>query len=62
MQLKYTLGEGFIRSLYHNNVIRGSLTRNIATHLPQVRDEIACAFNEEIPITSGMLPCFLLIS
>ncbi|EMD34619.1 hypothetical protein CERSUDRAFT_86021 [Gelatoporia subvermispora B] len=50
LQSKYTLGRDTAEDPYHIEVIREKLTRNLATLLPDVMDEIQHAFNEFIPI------------
>ena len=38
---------------YQIDTVRGSLTRNIGTMFPEVRDEIVAAFTDEIPVKDG---------
>ncbi|CCL98904.1 uncharacterized protein FIBRA_00911 [Fibroporia radiculosa] len=49
VQTKYTIAEDVISDPIHINVIRGPLTRNLATVLPAVVDEIDVSFRELIP-------------
>ncbi|KAK0230002.1 cytochrome P450 [Armillaria nabsnona] len=47
----YTFGSFTRLDPYHIGVIRGALTRNIASCFADVQDEIKAAFNDNIPIT-----------
>ena len=53
VQLRYIVGKEFTRKQYGIDVIRGTLTRNIALQFGDVRDEIMAAFGDEIPLTAG---------
>ncbi|KAF7309424.1 Cytochrome P450 [Mycena indigotica] len=44
LQTRYTLGRGIERDPYHPVVIRTSLSRNVGSRFPDVRDEIVCSF------------------
>ncbi|KAJ6568361.1 cytochrome P450 [Mycena vulgaris] len=50
LQTRYTLGRGIERDPYHPTVIRTSLSRNVGTRFPDVRDEIVCSFSELLPL------------
>jgi len=39
---------------YHMDVVRTTLTRNIAVRFSDIRDEIITAFSEEIPVSHGV--------
>ncbi len=39
---------------YHAEVVRGALTRNIATCFADVHDEMKAAFEDNIPMTKSM--------
>ncbi|EMD40104.1 hypothetical protein CERSUDRAFT_45258, partial [Gelatoporia subvermispora B] len=49
LQSKWTLGRETTEDPYHIEVIKEKLTRNLATVLPQVMDEIQHAFDDQIP-------------
>jgi hypothetical protein len=51
------LGNTLVDNLYHINVLRGALTRNIAVQFSEIRDEIMASFADEIPLTSGEMLC-----
>ncbi|THU87417.1 cytochrome P450 [Dendrothele bispora CBS 962.96] len=51
LQIDYTIGKAHRMHLYHVNVVRNNLTRNIATRFSDVRDEIMVSFAEQIPVT-----------
>ncbi|THU78323.1 cytochrome P450 [Dendrothele bispora CBS 962.96] len=51
LQVDYTIGKAQRMHLYHVNVVRNSLTRNIATRFSDVRDEIITSFADQIPVT-----------
>jgi len=45
---------------YHVDVVRNSLTRNIAAKFADVKDEIECSFGDEIPIKDGACLAYFL--
>ncbi|PBK90653.1 cytochrome P450 [Armillaria gallica] len=47
----YTFGRANRLDPYHLNVVRGALTRNIASCFVDVQDEIKAAFKDNIPMT-----------
>ncbi|KAK0499034.1 cytochrome P450 [Armillaria luteobubalina] len=49
--MDYTFGRVNRLDPYHLDVVRGALTRNIATCFADVQDEIKAAFKDNIPIT-----------
>ncbi|SJL13206.1 uncharacterized protein ARMOST_16645 [Armillaria ostoyae] len=49
--MDYTFGRSNRVDPYHLDVIRGALTRNIATCFADVQDEIKVAFRDNIPVT-----------
>ncbi|KAF7317664.1 Cytochrome P450 [Mycena kentingensis (nom. inval.)] len=51
LQTRYTLGRGIERDPYHPAVIRTSLSRNVGSRFPDIRDEIVCAFGDLLPLT-----------
>jgi len=59
-QTKYTLGFLNLDDLYHRNVIRSKLTRNITPTFDQVHDELLGAVRECIPaVGEGIVLYFL---
>ncbi|CCM00817.1 uncharacterized protein FIBRA_02859 [Fibroporia radiculosa] len=50
LQIPYTLGANIHHNPYHIPIVRSQLTRNLSTLFPDLRDEIAAAFNDEIPL------------
>ncbi|THV04409.1 hypothetical protein K435DRAFT_649215 [Dendrothele bispora CBS 962.96] len=53
MQTDYTMGKPIRINLYHFDVVKTTLTRNISARFSDVRDEIVTACAEEIPATEG---------
>ncbi|KAK7446289.1 hypothetical protein VKT23_014495 [Stygiomarasmius scandens] len=51
LQIDHTLGKSHRMHLYHVNVVRSALTKNIAVRFSDVRDEIMAAFADEIPVS-----------
>ncbi|ESK85449.1 cytochrome p450 [Moniliophthora roreri MCA 2997] len=51
LQIEHTFGPEIHYDPYHTTVIKGALTRNIGNKFPEVRDEIAEAFSDEVPLT-----------
>ncbi|KAJ7333990.1 cytochrome P450 [Mycena albidolilacea] len=49
-QTKYTLGRSISEDPYHQLTVRSSLTRNLHTCFPDVRDEIVCAFDDVLQL------------
>ncbi|KAK0484465.1 cytochrome P450 [Armillaria novae-zelandiae] len=49
--MDYTFGRSNRLDPYHLDVVRGALTRNIATCFADVQDEIKAAFKDNVPIT-----------
>ncbi|KAJ7302011.1 cytochrome P450 [Mycena albidolilacea] len=47
-QAKQTMGRAIADNPYHRQTIRTSLTRNLHTRFPDVRDEIICSFNDNL--------------
>ena len=48
--MKQVIGRSVVENPYHQNTIRTSLTRNLHARFPEVRDEIACAFDEVLQL------------
>ncbi|KAK0212144.1 cytochrome P450 [Desarmillaria ectypa] len=51
LQMDYTVGHNLMADPYHADVVRSSLTRNIAARFADVHDEIKAAFKDSVPIT-----------
>ncbi len=51
--MDYTFGRSNRLDPYHLDVVRGALTRNIASCFADVQDEIKAAFRDNIPMTEG---------
>ncbi|KAJ7499254.1 cytochrome P450 [Mycena latifolia] len=49
LQTGYTMGWGIENNPYHAGVVRTSMTRNLGTLFPEVRDEIVTAFDDILP-------------
>lgn len=49
MQLDYTLGPEVTSNSYHTNVVRTSVTRNIATQFKDMHEEMILTFEELLP-------------
>ena len=59
-QTKYTFGFLNLDDVYHRNVIRSKLTRNMSPTFDQVHDELLCAVRECIPVVGkGIVSYFL---
>ena len=54
-----TMGPAMANNLYHIEVVRSQLTRNIGTLFGEVKDEIGLAFDEYIGQTDGMCKLYL---
>ncbi|KAJ7688405.1 hypothetical protein B0H17DRAFT_657154 [Mycena rosella] len=52
LQTGYTMGWGIEKNPYHAGVVRTSMTRNLGTLFPEVRDEIVAAFDDLLACTS----------
>ncbi|KAF8583917.1 cytochrome P450 [Ramaria rubella] len=52
----YTFGPSFVSDMYHIDVIRIRLTRNLVHVFPQIRDEAVRAFDDYIPVTDDWAP------
>ncbi|KAK7007969.1 cytochrome P450 [Favolaschia claudopus] len=52
IQTKYTMGRDIAANHYHQQAIRTTLTRNLHTCFPDVRDEIISAFDEVLQLGS----------
>ncbi|KAF7346950.1 hypothetical protein MVEN_01447400 [Mycena venus] len=50
LPVKEVVGRPIIENPYHQHTIRTSLTRNLHARFPDVRDEIACAFEEVLQL------------
>ncbi|KAJ7122772.1 cytochrome P450 [Mycena epipterygia] len=50
LQTGYTMGWGIEKDPYHAGVVRTSMTRNLSTLFPEVRDEIIVAFDDLLPL------------
>ncbi|KAK0193009.1 cytochrome P450 [Armillaria mellea] len=50
LQMNYTMGHSLCVDPYHAEVVRGALTRNIATCFADVHDEMKAAFEDNIPV------------
>ncbi|KAF7346947.1 hypothetical protein MVEN_01447100 [Mycena venus] len=46
LPVKQVVGRPIVENPYHHHTIRTNLTRNLHARFPDVRDEIACAFEE----------------
>ncbi|KAK7457858.1 hypothetical protein VKT23_010202 [Stygiomarasmius scandens] len=55
LQLDYTVGSAVRTNLYHVNVVKGPLTRNISTRFSDIRDEIISAFGDEVPVSDDWI-------
>ncbi len=51
--MDYTFGRDSRLDPFHKEVVRGALTRNIASCCADVQDEIKAAFRDNIPMTEG---------
>ncbi len=51
--MDYTFGRSAKLDPYHFDVVRGALTRNIASCFADVQDEIKAAFKDNIPMAEG---------
>ncbi len=51
--MDYAFGRSNRLDPYHADVLRGALTRNIATRFADVQDEIEAAFRDNIRMTEG---------
>ncbi|KAJ7878446.1 cytochrome P450 [Mycena leptocephala] len=49
-QAKHTMGRAIAEDPYHQQTIRTSLTRNLHTRFPDVRDEIICSFKDVLQL------------
>jgi len=49
LSLEFTLGPSVLHNPYHIPIIRTTLTRNLGAVFPDVREEMADAFNDIIP-------------
>ncbi|EIW87324.1 cytochrome P450 [Coniophora puteana RWD-64-598 SS2] len=49
-QIEYTLGPPIHHDPFHIPIIRSQLTRNLGNLYADIRDEIATAFNDELPL------------
>ncbi|KAJ6600446.1 cytochrome P450 [Mycena vulgaris] len=50
LPVKQVIGRPIVENPYHHHTIRTSLTRNLHARFPEVRDEIACAFEEVLQL------------
>nr|GAT45049.1 predicted protein [Mycena chlorophos] len=50
IQSRITMGAELQENPFHLNAVRTSLTRNLHTCFPDVRDEIVCAFNDVLDV------------
>ncbi|KAF8209541.1 cytochrome P450 [Mycena galopus ATCC 62051] len=50
LPVKQVIGPPIVENPYHQHTIRTSLTRNLHARFPEVRDEIACAFEEVLQL------------
>jgi cytochrome P450 len=60
-QGRYTMGIDMVKDPYHQLTVRTSLTRNLHTRFPDVRDEIVCAFDDVLQLQGSewkSLPMF----
>lgn len=55
------MGPQIRRDPYHVGLIRARLTRNIAVLAPDLYDELAVAFDEKIPLSTGEFNLILLL-
>ncbi|KAF8197730.1 cytochrome P450 [Mycena galopus ATCC 62051] len=58
---RYTMGIDMVKDPYHQLTVRTSLTRNLHTRFPDVRDEIVCAFDDVLQLQGSewkSLPMF----
>ncbi|KAI0320025.1 cytochrome P450 [Amylostereum chailletii] len=49
LQVEHTLGPEIQHNPYHVHIVRAQLTRNIASTLPVIQDELSVAFDDLIP-------------
>lgn len=50
LHVDYTMGPAIAQNPYHIPIVRQQLTRNLAALFPSVREELAQAFSDNIPI------------
>ncbi|KAK0448923.1 cytochrome P450 [Desarmillaria tabescens] len=55
LQMNHTMGYSLCVDPYHAEVVRGALTRNIATRFADVHDGIKAAFEDNIPMTEDWI-------
>ncbi|KAK0220495.1 cytochrome P450 [Armillaria fumosa] len=55
LQMNHTMGYSLCVDPYHAEVVRGALTRNIATCFADVHDEMKAAFEDNIPVTKDWI-------
>ncbi|KAJ6498408.1 cytochrome P450 [Mycena vitilis] len=53
VQASLTMGRSIAENPYHQQTVRTSLTRNLHTCFPDVRDEIVCAFNDVVQLNGS---------
>ncbi|KAJ7333989.1 cytochrome P450 [Mycena albidolilacea] len=58
VQGSYTLGRTIAQNPYHQLTVRTSLTRNLHTRFPDVRDEIVCAFGDALQLQGSEWKAF----
>ncbi|THV05793.1 cytochrome P450 [Dendrothele bispora CBS 962.96] len=54
LQSNYTMGKELRTNMYHIDVVRNALTRNIAARFADIKDEIECSFEDEVPVKNGV--------
>ncbi|KAJ7445860.1 cytochrome P450 [Mycena latifolia] len=50
LQVAYLMGAEIEDDPYHHHTVRTTLTRNLGRCLPEVKDEIVCAFSDVLPL------------
>ncbi|KAJ7240650.1 cytochrome P450 [Mycena haematopus] len=53
LQVSYMMGSEIRDNPYHHHTVQTTLTRNLARCIPQVKDEIVCAFDDVLPLKDG---------
>ena len=48
--MNYTIGSELLQNMYHVEVVRSHLTRNLSNLYPEIRDEIFLAFDEVLDL------------
>lgn len=60
LDIEHTLGPEIAADSWHNDLVRVNLTKNMDAVFPEVRDEVASAFEDYIPLCDdGEQRCIL---